>query len=97
MLRGALTTARDLIPEIRVPVIAAITACGTCATRGSSHTIHIAQQQVMQAITGDEVFARNADGLYADYPPLTMGGSHITEIAFAGGRHPAYSSPRTGR
>lgn len=90
MLRGALTTARDLVPWLRVPGYRSHYCLRHLHDSGHYHTIHIEQQQVMQAITGDEVFARNADGLYADYPPLTLGGWHGATIAFAAGRHPAY-------
>ena len=44
---------------------------------------------------GDAAFARNADGLYADYP-LGIGGSGEGTVAFGAGRHPAYRFAANG-
>lgn len=63
MLRGALTTARDLVPKLRVPGWRSHYCLRHLHDSGHYHGIHIRQQQMMQAITGDAAFARNADGL----------------------------------
>ncbi len=93
LLRGGMTTARDLIPSLRVRNFRSHYCLRHRHDSGHYHSIHIAQLQKLQAITHDQAFARHADLLYADYPPVGLGargGWKGGSVVFAKGRHAAY-------
>ena len=98
LLQGAMTTARDLVARQRVPGWRSRYCLRHGADAGRYHKIHIEQQQMLQAITADEAFARTADALYHDFPPVTLGADAWTPapVAFAAGAHTAYRFSATG-
>ena len=93
LLRAALTTARDVFPQIRNPGWTS----KYCLRHGfdlqSYHVIHMTQHSQFYAITGDLVFAHIADVFYDDSPPSEAGG----RVSFARGRHTGYEFDRDGR
>jgi hypothetical protein len=92
LLRGGMTTARDLIPSLRVRNFRSHYCLRHHYDSGHYHSIHIGQLQKLFAITHDQAFARHADLLYADYPPVAFGTAGWTSapVVLAAGRHAAY-------
>jgi D-glucuronyl C5-epimerase-like protein len=93
LLRGALTTARDVLPELHVRNFRSHYCLRHQLDAGQYHTIHVEQQQMLYAMTWDAAFARNADLLYADAPPITLGAVHGWRggrVVLARGKHAAY-------
>ncbi len=93
LLRGGMTAARDLIPPLRVRNFRSHYCLRHKHDSGHYHSIHIGQLQKMHLITRDEAFARHADLLYGDYPPVALGEGAAwkgANVSFAAGRHSAY-------
>jgi hypothetical protein len=98
LLQGGMTTSRDLVPQIRVPGYRSRYCLRHKGDAGRYHVIHIEQQLMLQAITGDAAFARNADLLYGDFAPpsLATGTRKDARVVLARGRHTAYRFGPTG-
>lgn len=92
LLRGALTTARDVYAAIRTRGWRSKYCLTHGRDSGKYHTTHSIQHNQLYAITGDDLFARIADVYYADFPPHSMRGS----LRLGVGQHVGYRFSSTG-
>ncbi len=98
LLQGGLTTARDLVPQLRVRDYRSHYCLRHRGDAGRYHVIHIDQLLMLQATTGDAAFARAADQLWTDFAPpvLTTGTRRGARVLLAAGAHPAHRFDTTG-
>lgn len=92
MMRGAITTARDVHLQIRTRQWRSKYCLTHGKDAGNYHTTHIGQHTVLHAITGDSTFASIADLYYSDHPPRGVSGT----VMFAAGEHVGYKFDANG-
>lgn len=93
LLKGALTTTRDVHLVIRNPGWRSKYCLAHGTDSGHYHTTHMHQHLDLYPMTGDTVFARMADLYYTDFPPDGVRGT----IGFAAGTHTGYKFDSAGR
>jgi hypothetical protein len=92
LLRGALTTTRDVYYRVRNRHWRSKYCLGHARDAGRYHTTHIGQLLQVWAITGDPHFAALAELSYTDFPVGASG-----TILFQAGRHTGYRFNRDGK
>ncbi|WBB78236.1 D-glucuronyl C5-epimerase family protein [Micromonospora sp. WMMD882] len=92
LLRGAITTARDVHLDIRTRQWRSKYCLTHGNDSGNYHTTHLVQHTVLHAITGDSTFAGIADLYYSDHPPRGVSGT----VMFAAGDHVGHQFDENG-